>query len=255
MSLSIQVNLDAGKPGHSGPAIIRPDGLFPLARQLGYFLSLVLVRLPVSANQVTFISMLVGLTGCWFFTYGEVIWNIYGALLLVLSYALDYCDGVIARLKDQCSPSGAAFDDFVDWLVDTAIFAGLGYGAWIADGNIWWLWLGLIAAAGSTVDYGVDLVRANPFIQARKAAEKEAAEKANPTVPETVVDGDEVEAEVDGEKTLGQKLFYIFHTLSRAEFCFIILALSAFNVVWILLPFGAIGAQAFWLGDLFRKRD
>lgn len=254
MSLSIQVNLDAAKPGNSGPAIIRPAGFFPIARQLGYLLSLIVIRLPVSANQVTAISMIVGLTGCWFFTYGEIIWNIYGALLLVLSYALDYCDGVVARLKDQCSPAGAAFDDFVDWIVDTAIFAGLGYGAWIADGNIWWLWLGLIAAGGSTIDYGVDLVRANPFIQARKAAEKEAELKANPELAKEQATEEE-QTEESGKKTLGQTLFYIFHTLSRAEFCFIILALSAFDVVWVLLPFGAIGAQAFWLGDLFRKRD
>ncbi|MDE0991628.1 MAG: hypothetical protein OSA23_00375, partial [Rhodospirillales bacterium] len=61
--------------------------------------------------------------------------------------------------------------------------------------------------------------------------------------------------EDDSPQTFGQKLFFIFHTLSRAEFCFIILILSAFDVAWVLLPFGAIGAQAFWLGDLFRKRD
>jgi len=243
MSLSIQVNLEAGKPGSSGPAVIPPDSLFPLARLFGYYLSLVLIKLPVSANQVTFISMLIGLTGCWLFTKGELIWNIYGALLLVLSYGLDYCDGVIARLKGQCSPTGAAFDDFVDWIVDTAIFAGLGYGTWVAGSEIWWLWLGLIAAAGSTIDYGVDLVRANRFVQARKAAEKEAAGEP------------EREPESEAPPTFRQKLFYVLHTLSRAEFCFIILILAAFDVVWILLPFGAIGAQAFWLGDLFRKRD
>jgi len=244
--------MDAGKPGNSDPAVIRPSALFPVSRQLGYFLSLVLIRLPVSANQVTFISMLVGLSGCALFANGEVVTNIYGALLLVLSYALDYCDGVIARLKDQCSPYGAAFDDFVDWIVDTAIFAGLGYGAWIAEGGtggseIWWLWLGLIAAGGSTIDYIVDLVRVNPFKLARMAAEKEASGGIEQE-PQT-------EVESEGDKTFGQKLFYIFHTLSRAEFCFIILILSIFDVVWVLLPFGAIGAQAFWLGDLFRKRD
>ena len=245
MSLSIQVNLDAGKPGQGRDSVIKPDGLFPLARQLGYYLSLILIRTPLSANQVTFISMLVGLTGCAFFMKGELIWNVYGSLLLVLSYSLDYCDGVIARLKDQCSPYGAAFDDFVDWLVDTAIFAGLGYGTWVGGGEIIWLWLGLIAAGGSTVDYIVDLFRANPFIQARKAAEKQEL----PNIEQ------EQEPEENAEKTFGQKLFYIFHTLSRAEFCFILLILSAFDVVWVLLPFGAIGAQAFWLGDLFRKRD
>lgn len=246
MSLSIQINPRAGQPGNAEPAIIKPDAFFPMARQIGYYLSLALIRLPVSANQVTFVSMLVGLAGCWLFLAGERETNIYGALLLVLSYALDYCDGVIARLKDQCSPYGAAFDDFVDWLVDTAIFASLGYGAWTAGGEIWWLWLGLIAAAGSTVDYIVDLIRVNPFVLARKAAENPPTEDAAPAP---------IDDTAPGGKTLGEKLFYIFHTLSRAEFCFIILVLSAFDVVWILLPFGAIGAQAFWLGDLFRKRD
>ncbi len=233
MTVSIQVDLEAGKPGNRGAAVIRPDAVFPLSRQLGYFLSLVLIRLPISANQVTFVSMVIGLAGCALFLKGELAWNVYGSVLLVLSYALDYCDGVIARLKDQCSPYGAAFDDFVDWIVDTAIFACLGYGTWIADGGIIWLWLGLIAAAGSTIDYVVDLVRVNRF----KAA------------PETK------EPEPDTATTMGQKLFFVFHTLSRAEFCFIVLILSAFDVVWILLPFGAVGAQAFWLGDLFRKRD
>ena len=244
-SLSIQVNLDAGKPGNTDPAIIKPTAIFPLARQLGYYLSLALIRTPLSANQVTFISMLVGLTGCAFFMKGELIWNVYGALMLVLSYALDYCDGTIARLKEQCSPVGAAFDDFVDWLVDTAIFAGLGYGTWVSNGEIIWLWLGLIAAAGSTVDYIVDLIRFNPFALAKKAVEKEASAEPD----------EEAEPEDDSPQTFGQKLFFIFHTLSRAEFCFIILILSAFDVAWVLLPFGAIGAQAFWLGDLFRKRD
>jgi len=243
MSVSIEVNLEAKEPGNDAAAVMKPDSLFPLSRQLGYYLSLVLIRLPFSANQVTFVSMVIGLTGCGLFLKGELVWNISGSLLLVLSYALDYCDGVIARLRDQCSPYGAAFDDFVDWVVDTAFFACLGYGTWVADGEIWWLWLGLIAAIGSTVDYGVDLIRANRFVQARKAAEKETSGEA----PE--------ELETEGGKTFKQKLFYVFHTLSRAEFCFIILILAAFDVVWILLPFGAIGAQAFWLGDLFRKRD
>lgn len=245
MSLSIQVNLDADIGDPSTPAVIKPDAFFPVTRQLGYYLSLVFIRLPVSANQVTFMSLVIGLAGCALFTLGEQTYNIYGGLLLVLSYGLDYCDGVIARLKDQCSPYGAAFDDFVDWTVDTAIFASLGYGTWSANGEIIWLWLGLIAAAGSTIDYIVDLIRVNPFALARKAAEKETA----------VEPATESEVEETTEPSFKDKLFYIFHTLSRAEFCFIVLILSAFDVVWVLLPFGAIGAQAFWLGDLFRKRD
>ena len=40
-------------------------------------------------------------------------------------------------------------------------------------------------------------------------------------------------------------LIYIFHKLSRADFCLIVLGLALFDVLWILLPLGAIGAQAY----------
>lgn len=239
MSLSVQINPN-WKPGSKEFPVIMPDSIFPLPRLVGCWLSPVVIRLPLSANQVTFVSMLIGLIGCTMLLFGDIMWNIAGAVCLFLSYALDYCDGIVARLKNQCSPYGAAFDDFVDFIVDTAIFACLGYGTWVATDNMLWFWLGFIAAAGSTVDYIVDWFRANRFKQAR-----EAEEKAKEPEPE----------EEPAEKTFKDKLFYYLHTMSRAEFCTIILVLSMLDVVWILLPFGAIGAQAFWIGDLFRKRD
>jgi len=230
MLLSIEVDRHAEKP------VIRPDGIFPFSRMGGYYLSLLVIRLPLSANQVTFISMLVGLSGAGLLSLGDALLNIYGTLLLVLCYMLDYCDGVVARLKNQCSPAGAAFDDFVDWLVDTAILACLGWGVTRSDGNDLWMWLGFAAALGSTVDYAIDWVRINRF---RQPEQKDDVEDNDGAVPET----------------FKQKLFYYLHTASRAEFCFILLGLAVFDVMWVILPLAAIGAQAFWLGDLFRKRD
>ena len=46
---------------------------------------------------------------------------------------------------------------------------------------------------------------------------------------------------------------YIVHKLSRADFCIIVLVLAMFNVTWILLPFAAIGAQFYWITDLFDR--
>jgi len=48
-------------------------------------------------------------------------------------------------------------------------------------------------------------------------------------------------------------LIYIFHKLSRADFCFIVLILALFNLTYILLPFAAIGAQIYWITDLFER--
>jgi len=227
MSLSIDVDRHAENP------VVRPDSIFPFSRMGGYYLSLVVIRLPVTANQVTTFSMIVGLSGAALFLNAAVYWNIWAAVLLVFSYMLDYSDGVVARLNNQSSSFGAAYDDFVDWIIDTAIFVGLGLGVAESKDNEVWMWLGFIAAIGSTVDYGIDLVRHNRFKKQEKLDND-----VNANLPQT----------------FKQKLFYYLHTVSRAEFCFILLGLALFDVMWLILPVGAIGAQAFWLGDLFRKR-
>ena len=33
----------------------------------------------------------------------------------------------------------------------------------------------------------------------------------------------------------------------RADFCFIVLVMAVFDLTWVLLPAGAIGAQVYWL--------
>jgi hypothetical protein len=40
---------------------------------------------------------------------------------------------------------------------------------------------------------------------------------------------------------------FAFRELTRADFCFIVLALVLFDVVWVLLPAAAVGAQVYWL--------
>jgi len=213
-----------------------PDQLLPLTRHLSYRLTPFIYRLPISPNQVTALSMAAGLAGAWSFTYGEANWGIVGGLLLILCYTLDNCDGEIARLKDMSSEWGAQFDDVVDWLVDSAFFLGLGYGTWQAGGEVLWLWCGIAAAAGATIDYVVDLV-----YHARARTEPEAKTR------------EEEAKDVRKPEDLTDWLIYIFHKLSRADFCVIVFGLALFDVTWVLLPLGAIGAQAYWITDLFQR--
>jgi len=102
--------------------------LFPLVRHLSKLVTPALIRLPVSANQVTAASLVSGLIVAWCVTRGEPAWDIAAGVLFVVTYILDNCDGEIARIKDQCSNFGMHFDTFVDWVVHTAFFAALGYG-------------------------------------------------------------------------------------------------------------------------------
>ncbi|MFB3090898.1 MAG: CDP-alcohol phosphatidyltransferase family protein, partial [Gammaproteobacteria bacterium] len=192
--------------------------------------------MPVTPNQITSASLLLGLVCAACFTQGSWIAGIIGGLFLVASYTFDNCDGEIARIKKLSSEFGAKLDDMSDWIVDASFFIALGYGTVQVNGQQFWFWLGLAAAAGAFIDYIVDLIH-----EAKKTKYPDAISRedqaSEPRQPEDGLDW----------------IIYIFHKLSRADFCIIVLILALFNVTWILLPFAAVGAQAYWITDLFER--
>lgn len=204
-----------------------PNGsIFPLIRHFSPPVTRVLMRLPVSANQVTAASLVLGLGAAWAAAGATHGWAIVSGLLMVGAYVLDNCDGEIARLKNQCSRFGMHFDSFVDWIVHTAFFWGLGVGMAAATGEAFWNWLGVAAAAGGTLNYGLGYVL---------GAGPTTTESARPPV------------------TLGEWVLFAFRELTRADFCFIVLALGLVDALWVLLPAGAIGAQVYWMTALVKR--
>ncbi|MDH5748914.1 MAG: CDP-alcohol phosphatidyltransferase family protein [Rhodospirillales bacterium] len=216
-----------------------PDTLFPMVRHLSYRVTPALAKTPISANQVTSLSLVCGLVCNGMFLVGETAWGIVGALFFVVTYILDNCDGEIARLKDQCSAFGMRYDSFVDWIVHSSFFPALGIGVHSATGNEVWLWLGWIGGAGGTFNYAVGF-----WVEARNRREK--AESYDETGREAVENSHRPE-------NLGEWLLFAFRELSRADFCFIVLALAVFDLTWLLLPLGAVGAQAYWITQFARR--
>ncbi len=206
--------------------------MFPLSRRVSVHVTPVLLRLPVSANQITAVSLLAGLASGLCMVQGERMWGIAGGLLLVVSYVLDNCDGEIARLKNQSSRLGMHFDTFVDAAVHTFFFVALGIGVTETTGEAAWLWLGWIAAAGSAMNYVAGFI-----VDAR---ERRAAAHAQ--------DSDAREEATRWRMPRGrrERIIYVFRELSRADFCFIVLALAVFDLTWVLLPAAAAGAHVYW---------
>jgi len=207
--------------------------IFPLIRHLSARCTPMLARLPLSANQITFLSLLFGIAASWSILQGTRVWHLAGAAELVICYVLDNCDGEIARLTNQCSRIGDFFDTIVDWLVHAGFFLALGFAVQAATGNDIWLWLGVLAAGGCTINYVIGL------IQEARAREPGSGETAS---AET--------ADNPGEKPpakFSEKLVYVFRELFRADFCFIVLGVAVFDLTWVLLPMGAAGAQVYWM--------
>mgnify|MGYP001181811234 FL=1 len=210
--------------------------LFPLIRHLSSRLTPILLKTFLTPNQITFLSLLCGLLCAVFFSFGVHNLEVTGAFFLVISYVLDNCDGEVARIKNMSSEFGAKFDDIVDLIVDASFFIALGYGVSQGNGQIFWFWLGVVASLGAFIDYIVDL-----YYYAKNK------EKINSII------GKERAVEFKQPQDTLDWLIYIFHKLSRADFCFIVLILALFNLTYVLLPFAAIGAQIYWITDLFER--
>ncbi len=211
----------------------RPANIFPLVRHLSVRVTPLLSSSPLRANHVTALSLLSGLGAAFIFALSGEPNSIIGSALLICSYILDNCDGEIARIKGQSSEFGRRFDDFVDWAVHTAFFAGLGFGVSAVSHERLWLWLGGIAAAGGTINYVIGMI----------AAERDRGREPVAADPPASVPSRRPE-------NWRQWVLFAFRELSRADFCFIVLALALADLSWVLLPLGAIGAQVYWLARL-----
>lgn len=217
--------------GHA--ALARPERAFPLVRHLSVPLSRLLVRLPVTPNQITTVSLASALGGAWCFADPRYGAQLAGALLFLAFYVLDNCDGEIARAKDLSTRFGLYYDTFVDWIGHGALFIGLGIGAAASWGSAWWFWLGVAGAAGGTINYFLGLAM---DLGAGGAKDTAAAQPPPRPASPRLID------------TLG----YVLRELTRADFCFILLALALAGWAWALLPAAALGAQAYWLAAFIK---
>ena len=196
---------------------------FPLIRQCSQPCSAILVNLPITPNQITTASLLLGVTGSIFFISSNFESQLIGSFIFFLSYILDNCDGEVARYKNLTSSFGEEFDTFVDWIVHAFFFATLGYGTSLETENLIWLWVGLIASAGATINYFLVT-----FILKFKDCEDQT-QGAN------------------FDETMTQKIIYIFREIFRSDFCFIVILLTIIDYHWLLLPAAAIGTQIYWI--------
>jgi phosphatidylglycerophosphate synthase len=125
-------------------------------RPLGRLFSKLLVRTPVSPNQVSVVSILVGLAAAWFFARGNFL---VGALVFQLCAIIDCVDGDLARALFKQSRLGKWLDLGGDQIVHFSVFAAIGLGVARLDPTMPARALGLSAALGVLLCFTV-LVRA-----------------------------------------------------------------------------------------------
>jgi phosphatidylglycerophosphate synthase len=114
-------------------------------RPAGRSLSKLLVHTPVSPNQVSVVSILIGIVSGWYFASGRFLT---GAIILQICAIIDCVDGDLARALFKQSFTGKWLDLVGDQIVHFAVFLGIGIGVARQNPTTPALILGVSAAVG-----------------------------------------------------------------------------------------------------------
>ena len=125
-------------------------------RPLGRPLSKLLVHTAISPNQVSVVSIRIGVASAWFFARGDFV---IGALVFQLCAIIDCVDGDLARVLFKQSRLGKWLDLGGDQIVHFSVFAAIGIGVARTDPSVPALALGTSAALGVLLCFAV-IVRA-----------------------------------------------------------------------------------------------
>ena len=117
--------------------------------EIWYFSNRWVVRflcpLPVTANQITFLSLVTGLISAGFYFSGSANALVWGAVFLYIKIYLDNVDGNLARVRGEVSRLGRFFDSLTDFSVTFLVYAGVTYHLVQETGQQWVWGLGLFA--------------------------------------------------------------------------------------------------------------
>lgn len=97
-------------------------------RHVSFYLAWVFLKAGISADQTTYLALVVGLVGCLFLVTGDYISMLIGAILINLWYLLDCVNGNIARYQGIVNKFGEFIDDTGAYFMFAFVFTGLGIG-------------------------------------------------------------------------------------------------------------------------------
>ena len=181
-----------------------------------------LANTSVTPNQMTLVSVAIGLFGALFFLSSRPAMQTAGALLFLLHSILDGCDGELARLKMLESRFGGVLDFWGDNVVHAAIFACIAIGWHGTTNSAWPLGLGAAAVAGTLASAG--------FVYwSTMRGEHEGPLFVSVT------------REVDGAVS------FVADALGRRDFIYLVIAVSLFGKANWFLVAAAAGAPIFFL--------
>lgn len=103
--------------------------LYYVVRPISFYPTWLFLKMGISANHATCLSMLVGLVGCVCLALGNYETKIVGALFVNFWIVLDCVDGNIARFRKTSGNYGQILDAINGYIINALLFLSVGVGA------------------------------------------------------------------------------------------------------------------------------
>ncbi|MBI2903431.1 MAG: CDP-alcohol phosphatidyltransferase family protein [Candidatus Methylomirabilis oxyfera] len=182
-----------------------------------------LVSTGITPNQMTAVSVAIGLLGAPLFLSSAPSYELGGALLFLLHSILDGCDGEIARLKYLESRRGAILDFWGDNLVHSAVFVCIGLGWRKAVKATFPLILAFFAVVGTLLSAGFVYRRSLRVNTSEASLITSVAPSETPSRLSAFADG-----------------------LLRRDFIYLVVVLSAWGKAHWFLALAGVGSPVFF---------
>ena len=119
-----------------------------LVRDAALPITWLFLHTPVTANQVTLASLVIGVVGVICLALPLKSMFLIGSLLFQFWYLLDHVDGQIARYRKTACLSGRFFDFITHHLIHGIVFFGLGMYCFYAKGGVFFVVWGFVMSIG-----------------------------------------------------------------------------------------------------------
>ncbi|MBI4383082.1 MAG: CDP-alcohol phosphatidyltransferase family protein [Nitrospinae bacterium] len=193
-------------------------------RKISLAISRRLVDAPITPNQMSIVSILIGLVGAVFLGARQGFCQVLGACLFLAHSILDGCDGELARIRFQQSRFGGLLDYWGDNVVHSAVFFALGFEWSRRAASVYPYVLAGLAIFGTLASAG--------WIYWNTMREKSDKEPLYTSVS------------ASEEKSATVK---VVDFLSRRDFIYLVIVLAIFRKLDWFLGLGAAGAPFFFL--------
>lgn len=182
-----------------------------------------LLHTAITANQVTALSLILGVWGIALLAGGSQASFLMGVLLVQLWYFLDHVDGQIARFRKTSCLSGRFFDFITHHIIHTLIFFSLGFYVYQKTGAIFAILWGYVTSLSMIIFNLANDTKYKTFFEALlKAKNFRVLDRVVQEIPE-------------GQKTsLLRKIFPWLHKASEIHVLMNLLTVAAFLEILFL---------------------